>query len=218
MEPAQSGQKFGCITGKVMTRPSSILKAVAFAIGLALAQCWVPLVQANESADYVFTNGKVYTVNDEQPWAEAVAVKGNKIVYVGDADGAKDFIGEDTEVIDTGSKIVMPGFVSAHDHLLASAWTNAGVQIYDAKDRADALAKIKAYAESNPDEKVIKGVGSDKNMLGGLPTAKDLDTAVSDRPAIILDNTIHDAWLNMAALKAANITKDSPDTVPGVTY
>jgi hypothetical protein len=66
--------------------------------------------------------------------------------------------------------------------------------------------------------KVIQGIGWDQNMLGGLPTAKDLDAAVSGRPAIFLDNTIHDAWLNTAAMKAANITKDTEDTVPGVTY
>ena len=112
----------------------------------------------------------------------------------------------------------MPGFVSAHDHLIASAWTNSGIQIYDAKDKADVLAKIKAYAEANPDLKVIQGIGWDKNMLGGLPVATDLDAVISDRPVIILDNTIHDAWLNTTALKAANISKDTPDTVPGVTY
>ena len=70
----------------------------------------------------------------------------------------------------------------------------------------------------NPDKKVIQGIGWDTNMLGGYPTAKDLDAAVPNRPAFILDNTIHDAWLNTAALKAANITKDTPDTVPGVTF
>jgi predicted amidohydrolase YtcJ len=200
----------------MMMSSTSVLKVAAFAISLAVALGGVS--HANESADTVFTNGKVYTVNEEQPWAEAVAVKGNKIVYVGDAEGAKKFIEDGTEVIDASGKVVTPGFVSAHDHLVASAWTNAGVQIYDASDKADALGKIRAYAEANPDEKVIKGIGWDKNMLGGLPTAKDLDAAVSDRPAIILDNTIHDAWLNTAAMKAANITKDSPDTVPGVTY
>lgn len=172
----------------------------------------------NTVADKVFTNGKVYTVNKAQPWAEAVAVKGNKIVFVGSAEEADQFIGSETETTDLKGKTMMPGFVSAHDHLIASAWTTLGVQIYDAKDKADALAKIKAYAEANPEKKVIQGIGWDKNMLGGLPTAAELDVAVADRPAFILDNTIHDAWLNTAALQAANITKDTPDTVPGVTY
>ncbi|WP_298536677.1 amidohydrolase [uncultured Algibacter sp.] len=169
-------------------------------------------------ADQVFTNGKVYTVNKAQPWAEAVAIKDNKIVFVGSTAGAQAYIGKATKTTDLKGNTMLPGFVSAHDHLIASGWTTLGVQIYDAKDKVDALAKIKAYAEANPDKKVIQGIGWDQGMLGGLPTAKDLDAAVPNRPAFILDNTIHDGWLNTAALKAANITKDTPDTVPGVTY
>lgn len=183
-----------------------------------LAILFVPTVASAQTADTVFTGGKVYTVNEDQKWAEAVAVKGNKIIFVGSAEDAGQHIGDETKVIHTAGKTVMPGFVSAHDHLIASAWTNSGVQIYDAKDKADALAKIKAYADANPDLKVVQGIGWDKNMLSGLPVATDLDAVISDRPAIILDNTIHDAWLNTAALKAANITKDTPDTLPGVTY
>ena len=174
--------------------------------------------QPSNAADQVFTNAKIYTVNADQEWAEAVAIKDNKIVFVGSTADAQAFIGENTASTDLNGKTMMPGFVSAHDHLIASAWTTLGVQIYDAKDKADALARIKAYAEANPDKKVIQGIGWDKGMLGGLPTAKDLDAAVPNRPAFILDNTIHDGWLNTAALEAANITKDSPDAVPGVTY
>ncbi|WP_168796600.1 amidohydrolase [Cognatitamlana onchidii] len=169
-------------------------------------------------ADMVFTNGKVYTLNDAQEWAEAVAVKDNKIVFVGSSEDAKAYIGESTKTTDLKGKTMMPGFVSAHDHLIASSWVSLGVQIYDAKDRAEALAMIKKYADENPDKKVIQGIGWDTNMLGGYPTAKDLDASVPNRPAFILDNTIHDAWLNTAALTAANITKDTPDTVPGVTF
>ncbi|NDV19274.1 amidohydrolase family protein [Pseudodesulfovibrio sp. JC047] len=173
---------------------------------------------AQASQTTVFTGGTVYTVDQKQPWAEAVVVTDNKIAFVGSAHDAKQYINEDTTVIDVSGKTIFPGFVSTHDHLIASGWTTLGVQIYDAKDRADALAKIKSYADANPDKKVIQGIGWDQSMLGGLPTARDLDAVVPNRPAIILDNTIHDAWLNTAALKAANISKDSKDTVPGVTY
>ncbi|GLS84466.1 putative amidohydrolase [Paraferrimonas haliotis] len=173
---------------------------------------------ANEAADIIYTNANVRTMNETQPRAEAVAIKGNKIVMVGSAVNAKSLIGTDTQVIDLKGKTVLPGFISTHDHLIASRWTTSGVQIYDATSKAEALAKIKAYAEANPDHKVIKGVGWDKNMLEGMPIATDLDKAVPNRPAIILDNTIHDAWLNSAALEAGNVTKDTPDAVPGVTY
>ena len=171
-----------------------------------------------QTADTVFTGGKVYTVDKNQSWAEAVAVRGNKIVYVGDAAGAKKHIGDKTRVIDCKGKTVMPGFVSAHDHLIAAAWTNAGVQLFNANGKEEYLKLIKEYADANPDHKVIKGIGWSAGKFGGRPTAKELDEAVSDRPALILDFTVHDAWLNSKALEGANITKDTPDILPGVTY
>jgi hypothetical protein len=170
-------------------------------------------------ADYVFANGKIYTVNEKQPWAEALAVKGNKIVYVGDAAGVAAYQGEGTEVIDLGGKMLLPGFISAHDHLIASSWTSAGVNLFDAKTKKEYLKLIKEYAEAHPDDKVIRGIGWNVENMGGVyPTAKELDAAVPDRPAFILDYTIHDGWLNTAALKAGNITKDTPDLLPGTTY
>jgi predicted amidohydrolase YtcJ len=176
-------------------------------------------VAAAEPADIVFTNGKVYTVNEKQPWAEAVAVKGNKIVYVGDAAGAKAFTGDDTEVIDVTGKMVMPGFISAHDHLVASGWMNLGAQLYEGKSLDDYLKTIKEYADAHPDEEVIRGIGWNIENTGGKhPTAAMLDKAVPDRRAVMIDYTGHDAWLNTKALEAANVTKDTPDPVPGVSY
>lgn len=77
---------------------------------------------ANEPADFVFTNGKIYTVEDDNPWAEAVAVRGNKIVYVGDTAGAEELVGKGTERIDLTDKMMLPGYVSTHDHIIAAAW------------------------------------------------------------------------------------------------
>jgi predicted amidohydrolase YtcJ len=172
-----------------------------------------------DAADFAFTNGKVYTVNEAQPWAEAVAVKGNKAVYVGDAAGVAAYQGEGTEVIDLAGKMLLPGFISAHDHLIASNWTTAGVNLFGAKSKEEYLKLIKEYAVAHPDDKVVKGIGWNvENLDGEYPTAKDLDTAVPDRPAIILDYAIHDGWLNSAALKAGNVTKDTPDVLPGTTY
>jgi len=186
------------------------------AVVLALTGCAQP--SAENPADFVFTNGKIYTVSDTQPWAEAVAVSGNTIVYVGGADGVEEFIGDATRRIDLEGKTVMPGFISAHDHLIASAWTTSGVQLFDLQTKEEVLQRISEYAKNHPEEKVIKGVGWSAGKFGGNPTAVELDQAVSDRPAIILDFTIHDAWLNTKAMEIGQITKDSPDKLPGVTY
>ena len=172
----------------------------------------------SQKANYVFTNGKVYTVNPDQEWAQAVAVTGNKISFVGDDEGAVELIGPDTQVIDLNGKMLLPGFVSAHDHLIAARWMNYGVDLYPAKTKEEYLALIKEYVEANPDEKVIRGIGWNPALYGGHPTAEELDAVVSDRPAILLEFTIHDGWLNTKALEVGNITKDTPDPVPGVTY
>ncbi|MFW2439116.1 MAG: amidohydrolase family protein [Arenicellales bacterium] len=171
-----------------------------------------------ESADYVFTNGKIYTVDQKQPWAEAVAVKANKIVYVGDAAGVEKLKGKSTQVVNLDGKMLLPGFVSGHDHLIASRWMNYGVDLYAAKSKDEYLKLIKEYADSHPDEKVIRGIGWNPDIYGAHPTAKELDAIVSDRPAILLEFTIHDAWLNSKALEVGQITKDTTDAVPGVTY
>ena len=171
-----------------------------------------------EAADIVFTNGYVYTVNEKQPEAEAVAVDANKIVYVGDKEGSESFIDENTKVIDLKGKMLLHGFVSGHDHLIAARWMNYGVDLYGAKNKEEYLKLIKEYVKANPDEKVIRGIGWNPAIYGGDPTAKELDAIVSDRPAILLEFTIHDAWLNTKALEVGEITKDTLDALPGVRY
>ncbi|MXN63866.1 amidohydrolase family protein [Stappia sp. GBMRC 2046] len=173
---------------------------------------------AQEAADIVFTNAKVYTVNEDQPWAEAVAVAGNKIVYVGDAEGVKAYLGDDVEVYDLAGRTILPGFISAHDHFISSNWTIGGVQLFEYDTKEEVLRAIKEYAEANPDLKVIRGVGWSAGKFGGNPLATELDEAVPDRPAIMLDFTIHDAWLNTKAFEAGGVTKDSPDKLEGVSF
>ena len=112
---------------------------------------FLPLNTASaELADYVFTNGKIYTVNQKQPWAEAVAVKANKIVYVGDAAGVDKLKGKNTQVVDLAGKMLLPGFVSGHDHLIASRWMNYGVDLYSAKSKDEYLKLIKEYGNYSP--------------------------------------------------------------------
>ncbi len=169
-------------------------------------------------ADVIFTGGKVYTVNESQPWAEAVAVRGNEIVYVGEAAGAEALAGEGTEVIDVEGKTIMPGFISGHDHLVGAGWLLAGVKLTDAKDQDELIERIKAYAEANPDLEYILGNGWNFEQFEGRPTASLLDEIIPDRPVILTDYTCHEAWLNTAALELGNVTKDTPDVLPGVTY
>lgn len=171
-----------------------------------------------QTAEMVFTNASVLTMNDDKPTAEAVAVEGNKIIYVGDAAGAQALVGDGTEVFDLGGNTLLPGFVSGHDHIVASGWTTRGVDLFGIEDKDEALQKIKEYADANPDEDLILGYGFNQVAYGGWPTKEDLDAVVPDRPAFILDFTIHDVWMNSKAFEAGDVSPDEPDQVPGVMF
>lgn len=171
-----------------------------------------------QAADQVFTGGKVYTVNEKQPWAEAVAVKGNKIVYVGDDAGAKKFVGKDTKQIDLAGRMMMPGFVEGHFHT-----TTQGIILHGPDLQTDSmdelLAKLKKYADEHPDLKFINGWGVRPNLYGpGEPTAAMIDKIIPDRPVYLWQVDGHSAWINTKAMEMAGLTKDTPDTVPGASY
>ena len=170
------------------------------------------------AADTVFTNGKVYTLADGQPEAEAVAVSGNKIVFVGSSADAKAYIGDGTEVIDAAGGMVLPGFVSAHDHAITSGFLKFDLSLYGARTKQETLDLIAEYAKANPDEPVILGIGWGAAPMGGLPTKADLDSVVPDRPALMVEANTHEAWFNTAAQETAGVSEDAPDRQPGITY
>jgi predicted amidohydrolase YtcJ len=171
-----------------------------------------------DAATMVFSNAKVYTVNEEQPWAEAVAIKNNEIVYVGDSAGAAAYVGADTEAFDLEGKMIVPGFFAAHEHLIAAGWTSLGVPLSTYQSMEEYLAAIKEYADNNPDQPFVRGGGWNASIMGRNPTAADLDAIIPDRPVILLDYTIHDMWLNSKALEMGGVTKDTQDPVPGLIY
>ncbi len=171
-----------------------------------------------QTADMVFTNASVLTMDDDNPTAEAVAVTGNEITYVGDAAGIEALIGDGTEVFDMGGDTLLPGFVSGHDHIIASGWTSRGVNLFGITSLDEAKAAIKDYADANPDEELILGYGFNQVAYGGWPTKADLDEVVPDRPAFILDFTIHDVWMNSKAFEVGQVPPDDPDQVPGVMF
>ena len=166
-----------------------------------------------EMADTVYTGGKIYTVDKNQPWAEAVAIKGGKFIKVGSADDVKALIGEDTEVVDLGGKFVMPGFIDAHTHALNGADDMANLQIKQPGDKNALLAEIKAYADANPDVPLIRGASWNLGVFpNDSPPKELLDEIVPDRPVFLYSQSGHSAWLNSKALELAGITKDTPIT------
>ncbi|MBP2681444.1 MAG: hypothetical protein H6Q78_1307, partial [Candidatus Krumholzibacteriota bacterium] len=191
--------------GKILFRCVIVLAVGILSLGSPLP--------AQGTADVVFTNGKIYTVNAESPFAEAVAVKDGQIVEVGSAKDIKEFIGKSTRVVDLGGAFALPGFIDGHIHpaqpyLREEADALLFPESFDKKQIAQAVA---AYLKKHPNAPYIIG---EKWAMGLFPNGRAnkewLDSLVSDRPAILRDETRHGAVVNTAMLELAGITKDTP--------
>ncbi|MEE9123790.1 MAG: amidohydrolase [candidate division NC10 bacterium] len=165
-----------------------------------------------QSADVAYRNGRIYTVNETQPWAEAVAIKDGKFLVVGSTADVEAVTGNNTEVIDLDGKFVMPGIFDLHSHPFITPWYGSmNLELTDPGDREKTLQQVKAYAEANPDKEWILG---GQWLLGTYPDDNPrkewLDAVVTDRPVNLLDQTGHSSWLNSKALELAGITADTP--------
>ncbi len=173
----------------------------------------------DNAADTVITNAAVYTVNDAQPWAEAVAIDGTDIVFVGDGAGAEAFIGESTKVIDAAGQLVLPGFIDTHVHPIAGGGYATALSLETAGTVEEWVAAIEEYAAANEGAPLLFGYGFLATTFGPVgPTRELIDAVVPDKPVLIMDEGFHAAWANTAALEALNITQDTPDPVPGYSY
>ncbi|WP_197500654.1 amidohydrolase [Mycobacterium sp. 852002-51961_SCH5331710] len=171
----------------------------------------------NATADVVFRNGPIYTVAGPQPWAQAVAVRGNTIAHVGDEAGAMALVGPDTRVIDLQGRLLMPGFVEGHIHPFLGAFLTSGVDL-QLPTGADALAAIERYAKEHPTGPV-RGFGWRVDMFGpDGPDRADLDRVLPDRPGFFFAIDGHSLWANSKALEIAGVHRDTPDPIPGFSY
>lgn len=193
--------------GFIASGSAAIAAIAAGGIGNALAD--------TGTADVVFVNGKVFTVASSQPWAQAVAVKGRRIAYVGDTAGAKAFISRRTEVIDLRGKMLMPGFVEAHTHPYVGSSLSQGVDLqYDTREKL--LEVLRAYAKTTSGNSLVRGFGWRYIAFPDTgPRKEDLDAIWPDQPVFLVGIDIHCAWVNSKALQLAGITKDTPDPLPG---
>ena len=193
--------------------PSWRYYAAAAALFGALALSLPAIAQV---ADFIFTNGKVYTVNPKQLEAQAVAVKGEKIIYVGSAAGANKLKGAKTKVVDLKGGMLLPGFVDNHIHVIAGTLIARGVNL-QTDSREEVFTRLREYVRKNPKLKVIVGYGWRFNVFSD-PTKEDLDKIESKRPVFLWAVDGHKAWVNSKALELAKITKTTKEPVPGYSF
>ncbi|MEZ5501616.1 MAG: amidohydrolase [Halioglobus sp.] len=170
-------------------------------------------------ADLVLTGGKVYTVNSEQPWAEAVAIKGDTLIFVGSTTEAEAHIGSETRVADLDGRMVLPGFIDTHAHPMQSAGLVYALQLDSSMSLADIQEAVASYAEESPGRALLLGFGYGEFHFGSEgPTKEMLDAAVIDRPVLLIDEGGHSAWANTRALEVFGIDASTPDPIPGKHY
>lgn len=186
----------------------------------------VPTAATGEApaASLVFTNGHIQTLVNEGDVAEAVAVDGNTIVYVGDAAGAEAYIGPETNVIDLDGQFLCPGFMDGHLHGPQPFYEEMfQISIPEGTmDNEEYLRIIRAFVEEHPDDDVYYGGPFMQNAYlqpdgsNPGPQKEDLDAICADKPIMIRDVSHHAYWVNSKALEMAGITKDTPDPDGGV--
>jgi predicted amidohydrolase YtcJ len=205
-----------------MTASRKAAIVLVFAMVLALGFSGTAIAQNAQDtkaqiADTILIHGKVYTVNAEQSWAQAVAIRDEKIVAVGDDAEIEKLLGPQTKVIDAGGKLVLPGFVDCHIHFLDGSLSLGQANLEGAKNSADIQRILRDYAEKHPGDGWILGGGWNYAMFGeqNLPDKKYLDELFPNRPVFLSGYDGHTSWANSEALALAKINKDTPNPANG---
>jgi len=194
------------------------LKAVGPLLGcVAVLAMWSLLARAE--ADWVLRGGSIYAMDASAQHFTAIAVKGNRIVWLGDTDAATVHIGAKTQVVELEGRSVFPGFIDTHIHSMDTLPLMNGVKLSPYQSAEEVLASIAAHARTHPYQNPVIGNGFLAPAFGvNGPTAAQLDAVIPDRPALIIDEGGHTAWANTLALKAGGITRETPDPVPGAHF
>lgn len=168
-------------------------------------------------ADLVFKNGNIYTVNDKQPRAKAVAVKGDRIVFVGSNSDAQKFVGANTRVIDLGGRTMVPGMTDAHQHLAGVGFREMTLNLEGITSLEAFLAKVKERVDQTKPGEWVTGRGWIETFWTPpvFPTRWDLDKIAPNNPVFLDRADGHGAVANSAALKIAGIDKNTPSPFGG---
>lgn len=181
---------------------------------LCLAGCVTRTTKSANDADIVIRNGRVYTVDPLRQWASAVAIKGDRITWVGEDGDLSSHIGAETRVIDAGGKMVLPGFIDSHFHVLLGGNPDV-LRIENGNSLKDIQRQVRDFAVKRPELKWIEVEGWNYSAFphGTLPTAKDLDGLTGGRPAFLVAYDYHTIWMNQEAMREFGITRKTDKVI-----
>ncbi|HEY3475842.1 MAG TPA: amidohydrolase, partial [Anaerolineales bacterium] len=158
------------------------------------------------SADFVIQNASIFTSDPSNPNAEAVAVTGNRIVYVGTNEGVQSFKDRSTRVINGHGHTLTPGFIDTHVHLLWGSVWMSNAQLQEVRTKEDLKKVLLEYSNENKTNPWVAGRGIKYDIVS---TRQELDEIILDRPVYIGAYDGHTGWANTKALEIAGILSNN---------
>lgn len=170
-----------------------------------------------ETADVVFENGNIYTVNEKQPHAEAIAVKAGEIIFVGSNKDAKAYEGKTTRIIDLHGNTVVPGMTDSHYHLAGVGAREMNLNLEGISSLEEFLARVKERVDQAKPGEWVTGRGWIETFWKPpvFPTRWDLDKIAPNNPVILTRADGHAIVVNSAAIKIAGVDKSTPNPFGG---
>jgi predicted amidohydrolase YtcJ len=193
------------------------MRRLAFLAALVAAVAPALAAQTQPAADLIVLNGRIYTADGARPVVDAIAVRAGRIVFAGNAAGARALAGSATQVLDVGGKTVIPGMTDAHAHVAGLGDKLRAVDLMETRSYDEVIARVVARARNTPKGEWILGRGWDQNDWGNTswPTHDALSRAVPDHPVLLTRVDGHAVLANAAAMRAANLTRATPSPTGG---
>ncbi len=167
------------------------------------------------SADLILVNAKIYTVDENNPVAEAMAVRDGRIIALGRTADIDPLVEPGSRRVDLDGRTIIPGLIDAHLHLLSFGLALTEVDLQGAASVEEALGLVQAAVGPAGPGEWIRGTGWDRNLFGRLPTRYELDRVAPDNPMLLASKDLHALWVNSRALEIAGIGPESEDPPDG---
>jgi predicted amidohydrolase YtcJ len=192
--------------------------------GVAALRAPVRQSQAVASpADLVLTNGRVVTVEDSQPEAEAIAIRGDRIVALGSSRDLQKYIGASTRVVDVKGQLVIPGFTEGHGHFTGVGEAQLNLNLMNVRSWDEIVALVAEAVKTAKPGQWIYGRGWHQEKwtapplpnVEGFPTHASLDKVSPDNPVVLTHASGHASFVNAKAMAAAGVTRATKSPAGG---
>ena len=161
-----------------------------------------------EKADRIYFNAKIWTGDTSQPWASALAIRGNQLLFVGNE--FESYKSGSTEMIDIGGKMIVPGLIDNHTHFLSGGYNLGGIDLRKAKSKQQFIQIVKEYCLQHADNRWILGGDWDHESWGGeLPAKEWIDSVTGNHSVFVSRYDGHMAFANSKALQLAKVTDNT---------